>query len=145
MVNRDHYQLLGVSAKASDDEIRSAYRKRISVIHPDRFDAQLQPEQWRAANEMLIELNEAYRVLHQPHTRALYDEAFLPKEPPKPVYTAVYYRFKDLPPAAKEKLLMLQKGRSQFFKLQSRTPIKSFRFKTGSPLLSWLSLVLAVA
>ena len=89
MVNRDHYQLLGVSVKASADEIRSAYRKRISVIHPDRFDAQLQPEQWRAANEMLIELNEAYRVLHQPHMRALYDEAFLPKGPPKPVYTPV--------------------------------------------------------
>src|ERR1051326_6432680 len=104
MVNLDYYQMLGVPMDASADEIRSAYRKRISVIHPDRFDASLQPDQWQAANEMLIELNDAYNILHNPHTRAAYDSSCAVKQP-KSATSSVRCRFKDLPPAAQEKLL----------------------------------------
>ncbi|MEN3335236.1 MAG: molecular chaperone DnaJ [Blastocatellia bacterium] len=143
MVNRDYYQLLGVPLGASADEIRSAYRKRISVIHPDRFDPALQPEQWQAANEMLMELNSAYDVLHHPYKRALYDESLAAMQPKKLANRAVRCRFKDLPPATQERLLVLQKGRSQFFKFQSRSPVNVFRFKTGNPALAWCGLLIA--
>jgi len=143
MVSRDYYQLLGVAWDASADEIRSAYRKRISVIHPDRFDAVGQPEQWQAANEMLVELNSAYDILHHPYKRALYDESLAARQPKKPASSAVRCRFKDLPPATQERLLVLQKGRSQFFKLQSRSPIHVFRFKTGNPAAAWCCLLVA--
>ena len=32
---KTHYQILGVSAVASTDEIRRAYRERMRAIHPD--------------------------------------------------------------------------------------------------------------
>ena len=32
---RTHYQVLGVSAEASADEIRRAYRARMRAVHPD--------------------------------------------------------------------------------------------------------------
>lgn len=143
MVSHDYYQLLGVSFDADADQIRSAYRKRISVIHPDRFDPALQPQQWQAANEMLVELNSAYDVLHHPYKRALYDESLGPRQLKKPANLAVRCRFKDLPQATRERLLILQKGRSQFFKFQTRSPVNVFRFKTGTPALAWGGLVVA--
>ena len=33
---QDHYQVLGISAQASDTEIRGAYRELVKVFHPDR-------------------------------------------------------------------------------------------------------------
>src|ERR1043165_9992072 len=143
MVKRDYYQLLGVRPDASADDIRSAYRKRISVIHPDRFDASRQPEQWQAANEMLMELNIAYDILHHPYKRARYDESLAVEQPKKPGSAAVRCRFKDLPRATQERLLILQQGHSRFFKLQSRSPSKVFRFKTGNPAVAWCSLLIA--
>jgi len=137
MVNRDYYQLLGVQQDASTEEIRSAYRKRISVIHPDRFDPARQPEQWQAANEMLMELNSAYGILHHPGKRASYDERRGASPPPRVALPAVRSRFKDLPQATQERLLVLQKGRSQFFKLQSHMPVNVFKFKTGDRLTTW--------
>lgn len=144
MVNRDYYQLLGVSPVASQEEIRSAYRKRISVIHPDRFDPVNQPEQWQAANEMLVELNNAYDVLHHPTRRALYDERITARKPGQAVSRAVHCRFEELPDAARQRLLVMQNGRSRFFKLQSHNPANLFRFKTGGPAPAWCGLAAAV-
>ncbi len=143
MVNRDYYQLLGVEQGASTEEIRSAYRKRIGVIHPDRFDPARQPEQWQAANEMLIELNSAYDILHHPGKRASYDERFATRPVQRAMQQAVRCRFKDLPPATQQRLLVLQKGRSQFFKLQSHMPVNVFKFKTGDSLTTWCGLLSA--
>ena len=142
MVTRDYYQLLGVSPEASRDEIRSAYRKRISVIHPDRFDPVGQPEQWQAANEMLRELNSAYDILHHPGRRALYNERRA-EQSSKPSGSAIHCRFAELPEAARQRLLVMQNGKSRFFKLQSHNPANLFRFKTGGPALAWCGLLIA--
>ena len=54
MQNRDPFQVLGVPSTASEDEIKSAYRKLAKKYHPD-----LNPGD-KAAEEKMREVNEAY-------------------------------------------------------------------------------------
>ena len=59
----DHYSTLGVSKTATPDEIKKAYRKQASQHHPDKGGD--------TAKFQTIE--EAYRVLSDPHQRQQYD------------------------------------------------------------------------
>lgn len=59
MIN-DPYKVLGVSREASQDEIKSAYRKLAKKYHPD-----LHPDDPKAADKM-NEINEAYDILSHP-------------------------------------------------------------------------------
>jgi signal peptidase I len=59
----DLYALLGVSPEASEDEIRSAYHRRL------RFDDVETSE----GNQRMRQLREAYEVLSDPDTRRSYD------------------------------------------------------------------------
>ena len=67
---------------------------RVRVIHPDRIDRQRQPQDWKKANEMLVELNEAYSNLQKLQGRRGHDKAphvsqSQPTEaPPSPPETA---------------------------------------------------------
>ncbi|HQN10374.1 MAG TPA: J domain-containing protein [Thermoanaerobaculia bacterium] len=70
---KDPYSVLGVEPSATADEIRAAYVARSRVVHPDRFDSTQQPDDWRRANEMLAELNEAYAILRNVGSKAEYD------------------------------------------------------------------------
>lgn len=75
MENRpDFYVLLGVEPTASLRDIQLAYRRRVQVIHPDRFDQAVMPDAWSQANRMLVELNAAYSTLSDPHRRRAYDQ-----------------------------------------------------------------------
>ena len=60
---KSSYDVLGVTTGASSAEIRTAYLKRVKVLHPDRFDKSSQADEWQLANDMLRELNEAYEQL----------------------------------------------------------------------------------
>lgn len=71
---KDLYSILGVSPNATAEEIRGAYLAKTRIIHPDRFDQQQQPQDWKKANEMLAELNEAYSILRNAETRSKYDD-----------------------------------------------------------------------
>lgn len=62
----DLYKRLGVSPKASQKEIRSAYRRRARANHPD---VSRSPD---AAAEF-ARISEAYKILSDPERRALYD------------------------------------------------------------------------
>jgi molecular chaperone DnaJ len=63
---RDYYEVLGVSRGASDEEIKSAFRKLALQYHPDRNkDA--------GAADKFKEVNEAYQVLTDSRKRADYD------------------------------------------------------------------------
>jgi molecular chaperone DnaJ len=64
---RDFYEVLGVSRTASDQDIKSAYRKLALKYHPDRNQGD------KAAEERFKEAAEAYAVLADGDKRARYD------------------------------------------------------------------------
>lgn len=60
----DAYVALGVTAAATDSEIKRAYRKLISKNHPDKLAARGLPQSMRAvAEERSRELNKAYDLI----------------------------------------------------------------------------------
>jgi curved DNA-binding protein len=67
-VAKDFYEVLGVDRKASDKEIRSAYRRLARKHHPD-----VNPND-RASEEIFKEINAANDVLSDPEKRRKYDK-----------------------------------------------------------------------
>ena len=67
MTKRDFYEILGVSRTASDQDIKSAYRKLALQHHPDRNPGD------KTAEEHFKEAAEAYSVLADADKRARYD------------------------------------------------------------------------
>jgi len=65
-MERDYYQVLGVSRDASDAEIKRAFRKLAQEWHPDI-------NREAGADERFKEINEAYQVLSDPQRRQQYD------------------------------------------------------------------------
>src|SRR6201996_9212340 len=63
----DYYEVLGVSREATDQELKSAYRKQALKYHPDRNPGD------HASEEKFKEASEAYQVLCDPDKRAAYD------------------------------------------------------------------------
>lgn len=68
MEYKDYYTTLGVDRKASEDEIKRAYRKLALQYHPDRNPGD------KKAEEKFKEINEAYQVLSDPAKRSRYDQ-----------------------------------------------------------------------
>lgn len=68
MAQKDYYQVLGVEKNASQDEIKSAYRKLAKKYHPD-----LNKDNPEAADKFK-EVNEAYEVLGDEKKRQNYDQ-----------------------------------------------------------------------
>jgi len=64
---RDYYDVLGVERQATDQQIKSAYRKLALKHHPDRNPGD------RQAEERFKEAAEAYAVLADREKRSLYD------------------------------------------------------------------------
>lgn len=65
---KDYYKILGVEKKATEKEIRQAYRKLARKYHPDVNPGDT------SAEEKFKEINEANEVLSDPEKRKKYDE-----------------------------------------------------------------------
>src|SRR5687767_670436 len=63
----DYFEVLEVARTASDDEIKSAYRKLAMRWHPDRNSGSKESE------ERFKAITEAYDVLRDPQKRAAYE------------------------------------------------------------------------
>jgi molecular chaperone DnaJ len=64
---RDYYEILGVERGATEQQIKSAYRKLALKFHPDRNPGD------KKAEEAFKEAAEAYAILADGQKRALYD------------------------------------------------------------------------
>jgi DnaJ-class molecular chaperone len=61
------YDVLGVTERASPDEIRSAYRRLAQRFHPDRNDEAEAEAQFKS-------INSAYTALMNDYSRRVYDD-----------------------------------------------------------------------
>ena len=68
MAKRDYYDVLGISRGASEQDIKSAFRRLAKDCHPDRNASD------KSAEQKFKELNEAYEALKDPQKRAAYDQ-----------------------------------------------------------------------
>lgn len=67
MSKRDYYEILGVGKSATDQELKSAYRKLALQFHPDRNPGNTEAE------EKFKEINEAYGILSNSQSRERYN------------------------------------------------------------------------
>lgn len=65
----NYYELLGIDKAARPDAIKAAYKRMAMVWHPDRNKS-------ANANEMFMKVREAYGILMNKESRALYDAGF---------------------------------------------------------------------
>jgi hypothetical protein len=73
MTERTHYEVLGVQANATAEEIKVAYRRIAQAAHPDRG----------GSDALFAIIHDAYRVLSDPVARAAYDRRLAaPPAPP---------------------------------------------------------------
>lgn len=63
----DFYKILGISKKASIEEIKKAYRKLAVKYHPDKNPGNVEAE------NKFKEITEAYKTLSDPNKRKIYD------------------------------------------------------------------------
>jgi hypothetical protein len=64
---KSYYEILGLRASASQDEIKRAYRKKAMEVHPD-----VNPTS--DAKDAFLKINEAYAILSDAQKRLLYNQ-----------------------------------------------------------------------
>ena len=87
-----HYERLGVAPDATPQQLRQAFRALSKSVHPDT--ASLPPQQ---AEEAFRQLQQAYRVLADPESRAAYDHRLRQAEAaPIPLSSGTAFSWDDM-------------------------------------------------
>lgn len=68
---KNYYEILGLGKNASTDDVKRAYRKKAMLYHPDKNGD-------HNANELFIEVSEAYEILSNENNRKQYDQLYEP-------------------------------------------------------------------
>ncbi|XP_006784534.1 dnaJ homolog subfamily C member 11-like [Neolamprologus brichardi] len=68
--NQDFYSLLNVRKEATAEELKASYRRLCMLYHPDKHR---DPELKRQAEQLFNQVHQAYEVLSDAHSRAIYD------------------------------------------------------------------------
>ncbi|KAK2862350.1 hypothetical protein Q5P01_001883 [Channa striata] len=68
--NQDYYSLLNVRKEATSEELKASYRRLCMLYHPDKHR---DPELKRQAEQLFNQVHQAYEVLSDDHSRAIYD------------------------------------------------------------------------
>ncbi|XP_035243397.1 dnaJ homolog subfamily C member 11 [Anguilla anguilla] len=68
--NDDYYSLLNARREATQEELKASYRRLCMLYHPDKHR---DPELKRQAEQLFNLVHQAYEVLSDPQSRAIYD------------------------------------------------------------------------
>ena len=77
---RNYYVILGVASDATQDQIKSAYRRKAKQLHPDCYEG---------SSEGFRNVQEAYEVLSDRDRRATYDDELARLQRPQPTHRYV--------------------------------------------------------
>lgn len=91
---KNYYEVIGVSANATKDQIRKTYYKKLKMYHPDVFQGDEE-----ICKQITEELNQAYQVLRDSEQRKILDKEYgnYKYKEPKPEKEKVErHIFKDL-------------------------------------------------
>ena len=72
-MNKDLYEILGLTHEASENDIKKAYRKLALRYHPDRQGSKSDKEK-KEAEEKFKEISFAYSILSDPDKKQKYDQ-----------------------------------------------------------------------
>ncbi|XP_017881446.1 dnaJ homolog subfamily C member 11 [Ceratina calcarata] len=70
LIEDDYYTFLNIPRNATQDEINNAYRRQSKLYHPDKH---VDPVLKKEAEVLFNRTKAAYKVLSNPHQRAIYD------------------------------------------------------------------------
>jgi len=76
---KNYYLILGLKSDATDEEIKTAYRRQAKELHPDYYGENCEP---------FLALQEAYAVLSDPQRRRDYDRQLRARHSQRSVRTA---------------------------------------------------------
>ncbi len=81
LLQRDHFELLGVTPEASVVEVRAAYARLARVLHPDACRDAALADVSEQREAVFLRVCQAYETLSEPEARAAYEQDLRRRKP----------------------------------------------------------------